>query len=56
MASSITPERFAQGMTFDQYIAYLGSPENLAREPATETPPTGWRWAGAFRTPLAAPR
>ena len=37
MASSITPERFAQGMTFDQYIAYLGSPENLAREPHVGT-------------------
>ena len=37
MASSITPERFAQGMTFDQYVAYLGSPQNLAREPHVGT-------------------
>ena len=28
----ITRERFAQGMTFDQYVAFVGSPENLGRE------------------------
>jgi Thioredoxin len=28
----VTPERFAQGMTFDAYVTYIGSPENLARE------------------------
>ena len=28
----VTPERFAQGMTFDQYVAYVGTPENLDRE------------------------
>jgi hypothetical protein len=28
----ITPERFARGMTFQEYVAYAGSPENLARE------------------------
>jgi len=28
----ITPERFAQGMTFEEYVAYTGSPDNLARE------------------------
>jgi Thioredoxin len=33
----MTPERFAQGMTFDQYAAYIGTPENLARE-ATSGP------------------
>ena len=33
MASSvITAERFAQGMTFEQYVKYVGTPENLARE------------------------
>ena len=31
-ASVVTPERFAKGMTFEQYLAYTGSPENLARE------------------------
>jgi thiol-disulfide isomerase/thioredoxin len=30
--SVVTPERFASGMTFDQYVAYVASPENLARE------------------------
>ena len=33
MASSVvTPERFAKGMTFDEYVRYTGSAENLARE------------------------
>jgi hypothetical protein len=30
--SVVTPERFAKGMTFDEYVQYTGSPENLARE------------------------
>jgi Thioredoxin len=30
--SAVTPERFARGMTFEQYVAYTGTPENLARE------------------------
>src|SRR3989442_307916 len=30
--SAVTPERFATGMTFDQYIAYVGTPENLKRD------------------------
>ncbi len=28
----MTPERFAQGMTFDDYVEFIGSPGNLARE------------------------
>ena len=33
MATSVvTPERFAQGRTFDEYVRYTGSAENLARE------------------------
>ena len=28
----VTPERFASGMTFDQYATFIGRPENLARE------------------------
>jgi hypothetical protein len=28
----MTPERFAGGMTFDDYVTFAGSPENLARE------------------------
>jgi len=30
--SIVTAERFAKGMTFDEYVKYAGSPENLARE------------------------
>jgi hypothetical protein len=30
--SVVTPERFAKGMTFDEYMTYTGSAENLARE------------------------
>jgi hypothetical protein len=28
----MTPDRFAQGMTFDEYVTFIGSPGNLARE------------------------
>jgi Thioredoxin len=41
----VTPERFAQGMTFDEYVAYTGTPENLARE-------AGW-WLGRQRKDLS---
>jgi hypothetical protein len=30
--SVVTAERFARGMTFDEYVRYIGSAENLARE------------------------
>ena len=30
--SVVTPERFAMGRTFGEYVKYTGSPENLARE------------------------
>jgi thioredoxin family protein len=30
--SVVTPERFARGMTFAEYVPYIASPENLARE------------------------
>jgi hypothetical protein len=30
--SAVTAERFAKGRTFDEYVNYVGSPENLARE------------------------
>src|SRR5205823_5160772 len=33
MATSVvTPERFAKGKTFEEYVTYAGSAENLARE------------------------
>ena len=28
----MTPERFAKGMTFDDYVKFTGSPANLGRE------------------------
>jgi len=31
MPASITAEHFGQGMTFDEYVAYIGTPENLKR-------------------------
>lgn len=39
--SAVTAERFAQGMTFEEYVEYVGTPENLARE-------AGW-WLGPQR-------
>ena len=30
--SAVTAERFARGRTFDEYVRYVASPENLARE------------------------
>src|SRR5262245_8218145 len=41
----VTGERFAQGMTFDEYVRYTGTPENLARE-------AGW-WLGRERKDLS---
>ena len=35
MTSVVTPERYAAGMTFDEYVHYIGTPENLAREGST---------------------
>ena len=30
--SVVTPERYASGMTFEQYLRYIATPENLRRE------------------------
>src|SRR5947207_6297461 len=38
---AVTAERFSQGMTFDEYVIYTGTLENLARE-------AGW-WLGRVR-------
>jgi hypothetical protein len=32
MAGAVTAERYASGMTFDEYVASVGTPANLARE------------------------
>jgi hypothetical protein len=37
----MTPERFRDGMTFDEYVRYTGTPQNLRRE-------AGW-WLGPKR-------
>ncbi|MBI3965407.1 MAG: thioredoxin family protein [Chloroflexi bacterium] len=29
---SVSPEKFRTGMTFDEYVKYIGTPENLKRE------------------------
>ena len=42
---ALTPERFAAGMTFPEYLDYIGTPENLARE-------AGW-WLGRERRDLS---
>ena len=28
----VTADRFAKGLTFEEYVRFTGSPENLARE------------------------
>jgi hypothetical protein len=45
LGSRLDPERFAQGMTYAQYLSYIGTPENLARE-------AGW-WLGTQRRDLS---
>ena len=32
MPTVVTPERYASGMTFEEYVRYIGSPDNLKRE------------------------
>ncbi len=43
----VTPERFATGMDFDQYMEFIGTPENPARE-------AGW-WRGPVRVEWTGP-
>ncbi|HEV8674134.1 MAG TPA: thioredoxin family protein [Methylomirabilota bacterium] len=38
----LTPERYASGMTFEQYLAYIASPENLGREGSGGAPRKDW--------------
>ena len=44
-SSPVTPARFAAGRTFPEYLDYIGTPENLARE-------AGW-WLGRERKDLS---
>jgi hypothetical protein len=41
-ASVVTPERFAKGMTFEQYLRYIATPESLAREGSGGVPRRDW--------------
>ena len=34
----VSPQRFAQGMTFEQYVAFISTPENLRREGSFNRP------------------
>jgi hypothetical protein len=47
MSSRVTSARYAMGMTFDQYVDYVGTPANLARE-------SGWS-AGPKRVDFSGP-
>lgn len=38
----VTAERFARGMTFDEYAAYVGTRENLEREGSMGAPRRDW--------------
>jgi hypothetical protein len=38
----VSAERFAKGMTFDQYVAYVATPENLKREASMNRPRQDW--------------
>jgi hypothetical protein len=56
MASVVTPERFASGMTFDEYVKYIGSPENLGRESSGGAPPPRRDFSGFLREAYAKRR
>ena len=43
--SVVTPERFASGRTFEQYLAFIGTPDNLARYVARRPRAHLRRWA-----------
>jgi hypothetical protein len=49
--SVVTPERFASGMTFDEYVRDIATPENLAREGSGGEARRDW--SGFFRTAYA---
>jgi len=40
--SVVTPERFAKGMTFEQYLRFIATPENLKREGTQGTARRDW--------------
>ncbi len=46
--SVVTPQRFASGMTFDQYVRHVATPENLKREGSGGAARRDW--SGYLRT------
>jgi hypothetical protein len=52
----LTPERFARGMTFDAYVAYVATPENLAREAGWWLGPKRVDWSAVLREWYEGPR
>ncbi len=47
--SVVTPARFASGRTFEQYLAFIGTPENLKREGSTGSGPSRRDWSAHMR-------
>ncbi len=50
IAPAITAERFAEGMTIDEYLTFIGTPENLAREAGWWRGPERMDWSALLRT------
>jgi hypothetical protein len=49
MTSVVTAARFASGMSFDQYVDYIGSAANLRRESSGGAPPPRRDYSAYFR-------
>ncbi len=47
--SVVTADRFAHGMTFDRYVKYAGTPENLEREAGWSRGPQRIDFSGRLR-------
>ena len=50
----VTPERFARGMTFDEYVRFVATPKNLAREGSGGEKRRDW--SGHLRTTFEVTR
>ena len=50
----VTPERFARGMTFDEYVRFVATPKNLAREGSGGERRSDW--GGHLRTTFEVTR
>jgi hypothetical protein len=57
VASPVSASRFSKGMTFDEYVAFTGTPQNLAREGSTLAGAAPRRdWSGYLRERYAKAR